>query len=370
MKIFQLVSNFHPVFPSSNHAIYSHVAWLANGLVAHNHQVDLFASGDSETKASLFSVTPTATSKMDISENLRKNYFHLLTSKCYARATKADIIHAHFNISNIFYANLVATPTIQSFHTPLKEDEKIILENFKTQKFVSFSLAQRKQMPQLNWVGNIYHGVDTNKFAFNPTPQDYFLYLGRMTEEKGIHLAIEAAKAVNVPLIIAGRSYPTEGYWHSQIEPHIDGKMVRYVGEADFEQKIEWLKNAKALLFPTQYDEIFGLVMIEAMACGTPVIGWNTGSVPEIIQDKKSGYVVNNVSEMTEAINNIDKIDRNDCRKRAENLFSIEKMVNGYIKIYDRIIKEYTFCQEKSQKKDRKKDLFNILSKYLKIDNR
>lgn len=362
MKIFQLVSNYHPVFPSSNHAIYSHVAWLTNGLVSHNHEVNLFASGDSETNANLFSVTPMATSKMEISEGLRKNYFHLLASKCYARAAKADIIHAHFNISNLFYANLVTTPTIQSFHTPLKEDEKNILENFKTQKFVSFSLAQRKQMPQLNWVGNIYHGVDTNKFAFNPTPQDYFLYLGRITEEKGIHFAIEAAKSANVPLIIVGRSYLTESYWQSQIEPHIDGKMVRYVGEANFEQKIEWLKNAKALLFPTQYDEIFGLVMIEAMACGTPVIGWNTGSVPEIIQDKKSGYVVNDVSEMVEAIKNINKINRSDCLKRAENLFSVEKMVNGYIKIYDRIIKEHSFSQEKKSKKD----IFCILSNYLK----
>ncbi|MBU2036883.1 glycosyltransferase, partial [Patescibacteria group bacterium] len=238
MKIFQLVSNYHPVYPSSNQAIYSHVAWLTNGLVARGHEVNLFASGDSETDANLFSITPLATSQMGISENLRRNYFHLLTSICYARAAKADIIHAHFNISNIFYSNLVTTPTIQSFHTPLKEDEKIILESFKTQKFVSFSLAQRKQMPQLNWVGNIYHGVDTNKFAFNPTPQDYFLYLGRITEEKGIHFAIESAKAANVPLIIAGRSYLTESYWQSQIEPHIDDKMVRYVGEADFDKKI------------------------------------------------------------------------------------------------------------------------------------
>ncbi|MBU2037487.1 glycosyltransferase, partial [Patescibacteria group bacterium] len=173
------------------------------------------------------------------------------------------------------------------------------------------------------------------------------------------------AKAANVPLIIAGRSYLTESYWQSQIEPHIDGKMVRYVGEADFEKKIEWLKNAKALLFPTQFDEIFGLVMIEALACGTPVIGWNKGSVPEIIQNKKSGYVVADIPEMIDAINNVDKINRNDCRKRAEIFFSAEKMVTGYVKNYERIIKEHSFRQEKNSKKD----LFNILSKYLKINN-
>ena len=287
MKISQLVSNLHTVSPSSNQAIYSHVAWLTNGLVTRDHEVNLFASGDSASRGRLFSVTPRAVSQMEVSENLQKNYTHLLISRCYGQAKNTDIIHAHFNISNLFYADLVDKPTIQSIHSPITPEQKIILENFKSRRFISFSLAQRKQMPELNWIANIYHGVDTKIFAFNPEPQDYFLYLGRLTEEKGIHLAIEAAKAANVPLVIAGRSYLSEGYWHSQIEPHIDGKMVSYVGEADFNKKIDLLKNAKALFFPTQYDEIFGLVMIEAMACGTPVIGWNNGSVPEIIQDKK-----------------------------------------------------------------------------------
>lgn len=363
MKIHQLVSNLHKVSPLSNQAIYSHVAWLTNVLASKGHEVNLFASGDSESDGKLFSVTPQATNSLEISENLRKNYTHLLISKCYAQANNADIIHAHFNISNIFYADLVNTPTIQSLHSPLTQEQKIILENFKSRYFISFSLAQRKQMPDLNWIANIYHGVDTELFAFNPEPQEYFLYLGRITEEKGIHFAIEAAKAANVPLIIAGRSYLTEGYWHSQIEPHIDGKMIRYVGEADFIKKIDWLKNAKALLFPTQYDEIFGLVMIEAMSCGTPVIGWNNGSVPEIIQNKKTGYVVSSSSEMIKAMNNIQKIDRRDCRKRAEDLFSVEKMVNGYVKIYERVVSEHKFRENKSSQKR----IFDTLIKHLKI---
>ncbi len=352
MKIFQLVSNFHKVSPTSNQAIYSHVAWLTNGLAEQGHEVNLFAAGDSETKGQLIAVTPTHTSEMKIDQDLEKNYLHLLISKCYSLANEADIIHAHFNISNLFYADLVNKPTIQSIHSPLTPNQKIILQNFKSRRFVSFSLAQRKQMPELNWIANIYHGVDIKKFSFNPNPQDYFLYLGRITEEKGVHLAIEAAKAANVPLIIAGRSYPTEGYWHKMIEPHIDGKMVRYVGEANFETKIEWLKNAKALLFPTQYDEIFGLVMIEAMSCGTPVIGWSKGSVPEITKDKKTGYIVSSVPEMIKAIKNIEKIKREDCRQRAETFFSVEKMVNGYIKIYERVVKEHQFIQNKKEHKN------------------
>lgn len=362
MRISQLISNLYNVSPESNHAIYSHVAWLTNGLAARGHKVDLFAGGGSKTDGQLLAVAPGAIAEMDIEENLKRNYVNLLISKCYNRARSTDIIHAHFTVANLFYADLIDKPTIQSVHSPITPDQKIILENFKVHPFISFSLAQRKQMSELNWVGNIYHGIDTKTFSFSPAPQDYFLYLGRITEEKGVHFAIEAAKSANVPLIIAGRSYPAEGYWHGKIEPHIDGKMVRYVGEADFEKKINWLKNAKALLFPTQYDEVFGLVMIEAMSCGTPVIGWNSGSVPEITKDRKTGYIVKNVQEMTEAIKNIDKISRKECRKRAEIYFSAEKMVGGYIKIYERIIKEYKVRERRNSQKH----IFNALVKYLK----
>jgi glycosyltransferase involved in cell wall biosynthesis len=342
MRIAQLTYIYHRVFPNSNQAIYSHVGWLTNGLVQDNNDVTLFASGDSETKAKLFSVNPTATSKdPSISEDERKNLTHHLISQCYQQAKKFDIIHSHFSLSSAFYSRLVSTPTVQSLHSPINPHNKKLLLDYKDNNYISFSLAQRRQMPELNWVANIYHGVDIGKFSFNPQPQDYVLYLGRITEEKGVHLAIEAAKAAGVQLIIAGRSYPSEGYWHEKIESHIDGKSVRYVGEADFPTKIEYLKNAKALLFPTQYDEVFGLVMIEALACGTPVIGWDNGSVGEVIKDRTTGFVVKSVKDTVKAIQSIDKINREDCRARAQNLFSVEKMVSGYEKVYVRIIEDY-----------------------------
>lgn len=341
MKIAQLVSNYHKVSPETNQAIYSHVAWLTNGLVGLGNEVHLYGAGDSETNGKLFSVLPEHTNKLDMPEEVRKHYLHLLVSECYRNSKNVDIIHSHFNLLTSFYSSLSSTPTIQSFHSPISVHTKPLLERFKDNNYVSFSLAQRKQMPNINWVANIYHGIDMQKFYFNPHPKDYFLYLGRITEEKGVHLAIEAAKAANVPLVIAGRSYPEEGYWHNQIENNIDGKMIRYVGEANFGTKIEYLQNAKAVLFPTQYDEVFGLVMIEAMACGTPIIGWNSGSVPEVIEDRHTGYVVNSVENMTKAINNIDKISREACRERAQRFFSVEKMVSGYEKVYLRIIEEY-----------------------------
>ncbi|MEA1929492.1 MAG: glycosyltransferase family 4 protein [Patescibacteria group bacterium] len=342
MKIAQLVSGMHPVFPSSNVAIYSHVGWLINGLKEMSHRVSLYGAGDSDIDCELVSAYPTAlTSDEDLSENLQKYYTNLLISKCYQDAAKFDIIHSHFTLLSAFFAPLVSTPTIHSVHSPISAKTQPILEALPDNYYVSFSWAQRQQMPSLNWIANIYHGVDTNQFEFNDKPDDYFLYLGRITEEKGVHLAIEAAKKAGVPLVLAGHSYPNEGYWHKKIEKYIDGKNVKYVGETNFYEKIQYLRKAKGLLFPTQYPEVFGCVMIEAMSCGTPVIAWKNGSVPEVIADGRSGYVVESVDEMTKAINAVDKLSRRNTRYRAEALFSVEKMVSGYAKVYDRVIEEH-----------------------------
>jgi len=290
---------------------------------------------------------------MNLSEKNARQYMQLLISRCYkhAKDNNIDIIHSHFNLFHNFYSNLVDIPTVQSIHSPVASDIKPLLLEFKNNKFISFSLAQRKTMPELNWIANIYHGVDMKTFTFNEETEDYFLYLGRITEVKGVHLAIEAAKKANVPLIIAGSSYENEGYWHKKIEKNIDGKMIRYVGLLDFHEKIKYFQKAKGLLFPSQWEEPFGISMIEAMSCGTPVIGWDRGSVPEVISHGNTGYVVNSVEEMVQAIKNIDKIDRKTTRKRAERYFSVEKMVSGYTKVYSRVIEEYKFKKNKNNGK-------------------
>lgn len=347
MRIAQLVSNFHPTSPTFQKAINSHVAWLSNGLAARGHDVHLFASSDSQTHAILHSVSGSL-SKDSLPEDLARYYMMLLVSSCYEYANKSiDIVHSHFNLLSSFFSRLSNVPTVTSIHSPITDRIRPFLEYFKGERYISFSLAQRKQMSDLNWYANIYHGVDTNIFAYNQTPEDYLLYLGRVTEEKGVHFAIEAAKAVNMPLYIAGASYPMEGYWQKQIEPHIDGKSIRSFGDASFDRKIPLLQNAKALLFPTQANEVFGYVMIEAMSCGTPVIGFNKGSVPEIIKHGETGFVVNNVEEMIASIKCIDEIDRAKVRKRAELYFSVEKMVAGYEKVYQRILKDKAFQQSK-----------------------
>lgn len=341
MKIAQLNSNLYKVEPNSNHAIYSHIAWLTNGLTGLGHDVTLYGAKGSDVDCPVVSFLPAPAIDLKIEDNIRKYYTHLAVSSCYQKAASYDIIHSHLNLVPAFYTPLVDTPTITSIHAPISKEIYQLMLKCTGGNYVSFSLAQRKTMPKLNWVANIYHGIDTEMFSFNPTPQPYLLYLGRVTEQKGVHLAIEAAKAAGMQLIIAGYSYQKEGYWHEKIEKHIDGVMVRYVGEADLKQKIEYMRNATALLFPTQTNEHFGYAMIEAMSCGTPVIGWKNGSIPEVISDKKTGYVVNSVPGMVKAIKNIHKISRQATRERVEKYFSVQKMVSGYQKVYERVIEEH-----------------------------
>ncbi len=338
MRIAQLVSPLHPVKTSATKAIYSHVGMLTDLAIQAGHEVELYASGDSETQGTLHSISKTSLTRQALSQDLQRYEIHALISDCYAQAKHVDIIHSHFTLLSSFYAPLTQTPTLISVHSSVREDIRPLLNRYRNLSYVSFSYAQRTQMPELNWVANIYHGVDTNLFAFNPEPKEYFLYLGRVTEEKGVHFAIQAAKMAGVQLCIAGGSYVSEGYWHKHIEPEINGKTIRYMGEADEAQKIELLQNAKALLFPTQYDETFGLVMIEAMACGTPVIAWRNGSVPEVVFDGKTGYIVDSVEGMVKAIQSIDKISREETRHRAVTFFSQEKMTQGYLRVYERVI--------------------------------
>lgn len=350
MKIAQLVHNLYAVRPDSSQAIYSTVNGLSDGLVERGNNVTLYGAGNSITKAGLVAVTETELAGLNLPETIIRRYYHLLASRCYEDAANFDIIHSHFGLISAFYSPLVSVPTVTSLHNPIAAHDIEFLRRFKDRFYISFSLAQRKQVPELNWVGNIYHGIDTQRFQFNPLPENYLFYIGRITEDKGLHLAIEAAQAAEMPLVIAGPSYPQEPYWQTHIQKWINDKQVRYIGSADFATKIRYYQNAKALLFPTQRPEPFGMVMIEAMACGTPVIGWDNGSVSEVIQDRETGYVVKSTKDAAKAIHAIDKIKRTACRKRAVDLFSIDKMVTGYEKVYLRVMEEHRAMQTAQKK--------------------
>lgn len=340
MKIAQISASYTPVAPKENKAIYSHVAWLTEGLIEKGNEVHLFASHESKTSAVLHSVDFINGNQIAI-EQKRYEQWGLL-SDCYKKANEGmfDIIHSHFNVMSAFFSDLTKTPTLISIHSPIEPWMVPILKNYKHLNYVSFSKSQRSQLLELNWVANIYHGVDLDLFTFNEVPKDYALFLGRITSDKGTQYAIEASKKADFDLKIAGSSYQTEAYWHNEIAPHINGTSVRYIGEATLEEKIPILQDAKVLLFPIEWEEPFGYVMIEAMACGTPIIAFNRGSVPEIVRDGVTGFIVNTVEEMAEALKKIHTIDRKEVRKRAEMFFSSKQMVDNYDVVYKRIIEK------------------------------
>lgn len=343
MRIAQLVSNHHSVPPVSSGAIYHVVDRLTDGLISRGHDLTLFASGDSKTRASLESFPNAHTASMNLDERMTKHYMHALASKCFMEASEHDIIHSHFNLISSYYAPLVDTPVVQTLHSNIREELHPIMRELSHGKnrYISFSYSQRRQFPDLNWIANVYHGIDPSLFPCNHDPEDYLLFIGRITEDKGAHLAIEAARAAGMRLVIAGASYPDETYWHEKIEPEIDGKTVQYIGELSHGDKVEHFRKAKALLFPIQWEEPFGLVMIEAMACGTPVIGFDRGSVSEIVQNGITGYVVEDVKGMVDAISGIEKISRAACCERVGRFFSFDKMVSGYERVYGRVAEEH-----------------------------
>ncbi len=338
MKIAQLCSIGHLVSHGAPHGIYGSVGNLSDALIDHGHEVTLYASGDAVTRARVVAATPVNAKVRGISEGeiMRENLE--TASLCYSQAAKHDIIHSHFSLLGCHFAPTVSTPTVHSIHSPVTQDLWPHLLKYKKERFISFSHAQRRRMPDLNWVGTVYHSIDTKTYAFSSDPQEYALYLGRITEDKGVHHAIAAAKEAGIQLLIVGTSYPSEGYWSEQIEPHVDGSMIRFLGPADLKRKIELLQGAKVLLFPTLYEEVFGMVMIEAMACGTPTIGFDNGAVSEIVEDGQTGFVVRTPKQMAAAIKKVHTISRATCRERAEKLFSVEKMVRGYERVYERVV--------------------------------
>ncbi|MEO5646100.1 MAG: glycosyltransferase [Candidatus Paceibacterota bacterium] len=351
LHIAQIAPLGSPVSSHQNKAIYSHIGHLVDGFAAKKHMVTLYGDPAStingDVRSSVFHYD--AESKAAVA---RYEQWGLL-SDCYLDAQQGafDIIHSHMNVMTGFFSRLEKEiPTLISIHSPLENWMKPILLKHKDEKYISFSLAQRKQLPELNWYANIYHGVDTDLFAFEKEPEDYVLFIGRLTHDKGAHVAIAACKEAGIQLKIAGRSYGTETYWHNMIEPFINDSSIKYLGEVSLQEKIPLIQKAKAIVFPTFYPEAFGYVLIEAMACGTPVIAFPNGSVPEIVKHGVTGFLVKDQEEMVGALKLIDTIDRKQVRNRAEQFFSLKRMLSHYDSVYNRIIADTKFKKRKKEK--------------------
>jgi glycosyltransferase involved in cell wall biosynthesis len=241
------------------------------------------------------------------------------------------------------YGNLVKTPTVHTLHGIFTPDNEKMFTHARSQPYISISDAQREPRLNLNCVATVYNGIDTSTYEFHEKPQDppYLAFLGRISPEKGTHLAIEIAKRSGWRLKMAGKVDVVDvDYYEQEIKPHIDGKQIEYWGEADHAQKNELIGGAVATLFPITWREPFGLVMVESMVTGTPVIAIELGSTSEVIVHGKTGLLCHSVDECVEAIDKATQLNRNDCREHVLKHFSVERMTDGYEAVYQKVLAE------------------------------
>jgi glycosyltransferase involved in cell wall biosynthesis len=316
------------------------VSLLADSLVAAGHDVTLVASGDSRTKAKLISVYETAPSEQ-IGRSIPEMY-HALA--CYERAAEFDIINDHSGLPAAAFGGLVDTPTVHTVHGPLDGPiAPLVYEQIArvapSVGLISISMNQRKPMPDLPWVGNCPNALDLSVYPAKLHKGDYLLFLGRMSPDKGAHRAVAIAKETGLPLKMAGKMQDPEEklYFEHLVQPHLDDK-IEYLGEVNHGQKVELLQNARLTLFPIEWEEPFGLVMIESMACGTPVLATRYGAVPEVMEDGVGGYIVDDYREMIPLIDKASAIDPCVCRAYVEERFVPERMVEDYVAVYEQHI--------------------------------
>ncbi|MDX2245036.1 MAG: glycosyltransferase family 4 protein [Leptolyngbyaceae cyanobacterium bins.302] len=342
MRIAQIAPLWERVPPPTYGGTELVVSLLTEELVRRGHEVTLFASGDSITQAKLESVHPQAL-RLDAGVKEAAIYEMLQLSQVYERAKEFDIIHSHMGCASLPYANLVKTPTVHTLHGIFTPDNEKMFTHARKQPFVSISYSQREPRLNLNCVATVYNGVDPSTYRFYPKPSDppYLAFLGRLSPEKGTHHAIEIAKRTGSVLKMAGKVDAVDvEYYETQIKPHVDGKQIQYLGEANHVQKNILLGNALTTLFPITWREPFGLVMIESMVSGTPVIAMELGSTSEVIAHEKTGFLCNSVEECVAALGRIETIDRAVCRQHVEDNFSVKRMADGYEAVYQQIMAE------------------------------
>jgi glycosyltransferase involved in cell wall biosynthesis len=315
------------------------VSLLTEELVRRGHEVTLFASGDSQTTARLVSVCPAFLrgSGRDVPMLTLMN-----VAVCLEEAAGFDIIHNHTGVEGLALSGLVQTPMLSTIHGIGPGDWHQVFMFYRGwHNAISRSaLVQLPQRPRC--VGVVYNAIDAATYPFNDGQrQDFLLFLSRMSEEKGPHLAIEAAKLRGERIVLAGNVHPADmAYFRSQVEPLVDGDQVSYVGEADYHRKRELMASARCLLAPITWAEPFGLFMVEAMACGTPVVAFPRGAAPELIVDGVTGFLVETVAEMAEAVDRTGLIDARACRAHVEENYCVTRMVDGYLSAYNTVLAE------------------------------
>jgi glycosyltransferase involved in cell wall biosynthesis len=342
MRIAQIAPLWERVPPPAYGGIELVVSLLTDELVRRGHEVTLFASGDSLSLAKIQSVHPKAL-RLDAAAKEYLIYEMLQMAQVYDRSSDFDIIHSHVGCMSLPFAGLVKTPTVHTLHGIFTPDNEKLFAYAHRQSYISISNSQREPRLGLNYVATVHNGISLSAHQFHAKPANppYLAFLGRISPEKGTHLAIEIARQAGLSLKIAGKIDRVDrDYYEQVIQPQIDGKQIEFVGEANQTQKNALLGGAIATLFPITWREPFGLVMIESMAAGTPVIALSRGAAPEIIQHGQTGFLCEDVAGCVAAVQQVAALDRANCRSHVANRFSVQMMVNGYEAVYQSILAE------------------------------
>ena len=307
---------------------------LTEGLVASGHDVTLFATADSQTSGRLHAICPRGYE--EDRALIPKVWECLHISELFEHADGYDIIHNHFDYLPLTYTGLTNIPVLTTIHGFSSPGILPVYKKYNRKVFyVSISDADRS--PDLDYIKTIHHGIDITQFDFQPQRGDALLFFGRIHNDKGARQAIEIARGCNKKLILAG-IIQDQAYYDQHVAPHIDNDKVTFVGSVGPGERNRLLGNAAALLHPIQFDEPFGLSVIESMACGTPVIAFDRGSMPELIENCQSGFLVNTLEEAIETVARIDEIDRAYCRRLVESRFTVHRMIAEYIQVYKMIL--------------------------------
>ncbi|RVU00017.1 glycosyltransferase family 4 protein [Mucilaginibacter limnophilus] len=306
---------------------------IAEGLIKLGVDVTLFATGDSITAGKLESICEQGYEEDRNQDAKVLECLHI--SNLMEKAGQFDLIHNNFDFLPLTYSELVDTPVITTIHGFSSQKIVPVYKKYNSRGYY-VSISNSDRSPELNYIGTVYNGLDTRDFEFNADPEDYLLYFGRIHHHKGTAESIEIAKRTGRKLLIAG-IIQDENYWREKVEPELNDQ-IQYIGHAGPDKRKELLGKAAALLHPINFDEPFGMSVAEAMLCGTPVIAFNRGSMPELIKHGETGYLVKNIEEAIDAVNQLPNINRADCHKWAASQFSCDKMVGDYLALYKQIL--------------------------------
>ena len=339
MRIAQIAPLYESVPPQYYGGTERVVSYLTEELCRLGHEVTLFASGDSRTTAELVPGTPRALRLDDATIDLLAHHIVML-EKVYRRAAEFDVAHFHIDYLHYPLSRRQALPHVTTLHGRLDIPDLVpVYQEFAEMPVVSISDSQREPLHWINWQGTVHHGLPEQLFHLHEEPGSYLAFLGRISPEKRVDRAIEIAKRTRQPLRIAAKVDKVDReYFTREIEPLLDHPLVEYIGEITDLEKEDFLGHASALLFPIDWQEPFGLVMIEAMACGTPVIAWRNGSVPEVMEPGRTGFIVADIDAAVAAVGRIDEVSRTGCRAWFEEHFTAARMAADYLAIYERLV--------------------------------